>query len=76
MVQTKVFKSNQTQAVRLPKAVSFPDDVKDVNVVSIGNARLITPIDQSWDIWFDDKRATDDFMTERDQPRPQEREPL
>ncbi len=76
MVQTKVFKSNQTQAVRLPKAVSFPDDIKDVNVVSIGNARLITPVDQSWDVWFEDKRTTDDFMTDRDQPKPQERDRL
>lgn len=28
MTQETLFKSNQTQAVRLPKAVAFPDGVK------------------------------------------------
>lgn len=76
MIQTKVFKSNQTQAVRLPKAVSFPDSVKDVQVVSIGNSRLITPVNQTWDLWFEGKSVTSDFMDERDQPEAQERESL
>jgi antitoxin VapB len=33
MIQTNIFKSNQTQAVKLPKEVSMPDDVKEVDVV-------------------------------------------
>ena len=76
MIQTKLFKSNKTQAVRLPKPVAFPDNVKEVNIIAIGNTRLITPVDISWDVWFDDDKVTDDFMLERDQPMPQEREPL
>ena len=36
------FKSNQAQAVRLPKAVAFPDDVKKASVVVIGKSRLFT----------------------------------
>ena len=39
MVQTRVFKSNKSQAVRLPKAVEMPDGIKDVDVVAIGNTR-------------------------------------
>ena len=74
MVQTKVFKSNQSQAVRLPKSVALPEDIKDVQIVAIGNARLITPVDQSWDLWFDEINVTDDFMSRRDQPEVQERE--
>ena len=76
MIQTKVFKSNQTQAVRLPKAVLFPDSVKDVQIVSIGNSRLITTVDQSWDLWFEGKSVASNFMDERDQPEAQTRESL
>ncbi len=76
MVQTKVFKSNQSQAVRLPKAVAFPDDVKDVEIVVVGNSRIVTPINQSWDSWFDSQPVSDDFMIDREQPVSQERESL
>ena len=76
MIQTKLFKSNKTQAVRLPKPVALPDNVKEVSIIAIGNTRLITPVDISWDVWFDDDKVSDDFMLERDQPMPQEREPL
>ena len=76
MIQTKLFKSNQTQAVRLPKSVALPDNVKEVSIIAIGNTRLITPVDLSWDAWFDEANVTDDFMLEREQPAPQEREPL
>ncbi len=76
MIQTKVFKSNQSQAVRLPKAVAFPKDVKDVEIVVVGNSRIVTPINQSWDSWFDSEPVSDDFMTNREQPEYQERESL
>ena len=74
MIQTKVFKSNQSQAVRLPKSVALPENIKDVQIVAIGNTRLITPVDQSWDLWFDELDVTEDFMACRDQPKAQERE--
>ncbi len=32
MVKTTVFKSNRSQAVRLPKAVALPEDVKHVDI--------------------------------------------
>lgn len=74
MAQTKIFKSNQSQAVRLAKAVAFPDNVKDVEIVVIGNSRVITPVNETWDSWFDSPVADDDFMTDREQPVMQERE--
>lgn len=76
MIQTKVFKSNQSQAVRLPKAVAFPEDVKDVEIVVVGNSRIVTPVNQCWDSWFDSKPVSDDFMINREQPEYQERESL
>jgi len=68
MVNTKLFKSNQSQAVRLPKAVAFPIDVKEVEVVVIGNTRVIAPAHQLWDSWFDAAPVSDDFMGDREQP--------
>lgn len=69
-----VFKSNTSQAVRLPKAVALPDSVKQVDIVSIGRARLITPAGESWDSWFASDGASDDFMQARTQPEDQARE--
>jgi len=74
MEQGAVFQSNRSQAVRLPKAVALPDDVKRVDVVVVGRARVITPVGESWDSWFDGEGVTADFMTEREQPADQERE--
>lgn len=73
---TTLFKSNQTQAVRLPKAVALPDTVKKVDIVAIGNTRIITPAGESWDQWFDGPAASDDFMSDREQPAEQKRETL
>jgi len=47
-VQTKLFKSNRSQAVRLPKQIAFPESVKDVEITAIGSKRIIAPAGQSW----------------------------
>ena len=75
-IHTTVFKNNKTQAVRLPKAVALPEAIKKVDIVAIGNTRIITPAGESWDQWFDSRGVSDDFMPERDQPADQEREAL
>ena len=74
MVQTSVFKSNKSQAVRLPKTVEMPEDIKDVDVVAIGNTRIISPAGSAWDDWFDNSSVSDDFMESREQPKSQERD--
>lgn len=68
MEQGSVFQSNRSQAVRLPKSVALPADVKRVDIIVIGKARLITPAGESWDSWFSGEGVTDDFMSEREQP--------
>ena len=73
-METTVFKNNRSQAVRLPKAIALPESVKRVDVVAVGNTRIITPLGQSWDSWFDGPSVTADFMSEREQPAEQERE--
>ncbi len=74
MEQGAVFKSNRSQAIRLPKAAALPEDVKRVDVVAIGRARVITPAGEAWDSWFDGAGVSADFMAEREQPADQERE--
>lgn len=74
MEKTTVFKSNRSQAVRLPKAVALPEDVKHVDIVAIGRTRVITPAGESWDSWFNGDSVTADFMANREQPGEQLRE--
>ena len=74
MTTTTVFKSNRSQAVRLPKDVAFSEDVKKVDIVVVGNSRIITPSDSLWDDWFNEEGVSEDFMSERCQPENQTRE--
>ena len=73
-VKTKIFKSNRSQAVRLPKEVAFSDSVKDVEITAIGNKRIISPAGQAWDEWFDGAGVSGDFLTNREQPEDPHRE--
>lgn len=74
MISTTVFKSNRSQAVRLPKDVAFPEDVKRVDIIKVGNSRIISPSGSIWDDWFEGEGASDDFMASRSQPEQQKRE--
>ena len=67
-----LFKSNRSQAVRIPKELAFPDDVKEVHVLRIGKRLEIIPVGSLWDDFFD-REPNPDFP-ERDQPRAQERD--
>ena len=74
--KSTVFMSNRSQAVRLPKAVAFPEGVHQVEIIKLGTARLITPVGHRWDEYFNGPPASEDFMSERDQGVAEEREPL
>jgi antitoxin VapB len=77
MARSTVFTSNRSQAVRLPKAVAFPNDVHQVDVLKVGRARIIVPHGRRWDdLFLTGPRASEDFMTERKQPQAEDREPL
>ena len=77
MTRSTVFTSNRNQAVRLPKAVAFPEDVRQVDILKIGYSRVIVPQGKRWDDLFQNgPRASEDFMVERKQPPAEGREPL
>ena len=73
MNRTGVFLTNRSQAVRLRKDVAFPPEVKDVVVFRSGRARVIAPVGSAWDDFFDSPGID---LAPREQPPPQEREPL
>jgi|ERR1700678_110325 antitoxin VapB len=52
MTRTKLFRSNRSQAVRLPKGLAFPDSVKEVRIVREGQRRVIVPSSAVWDDFF------------------------
>jgi len=77
MARSTVFISNRSQAVRLPKAMAFPEGVHQVEIIRLGNARLITPVGRRWDEFFiGGPQVSDDFMTEREQLSAEDRDPL
>jgi antitoxin VapB len=71
MTRTTVFQSNRSQAVRLPKDVAFPEDVRDVTILRDGARRIIVPADRTWEDFF---AAPGIDLGERGQPPIQERE--
>jgi antitoxin VapB len=43
MTTAKVFRSGNSQAVRLPRAVRFPEDVREVTVIRDGDRLVLEP---------------------------------
>jgi len=75
MKMAKLFKNGQSQAVRLPKEYRF--EGTQVFIKRVGNAVLLLPEQDSWQLLFDSLGLfSDDFMESRDQPEQQEREEL
>ena len=71
MTRTTLFLSNRSQAVRLPKDVAFPEEVRSVTILREGKRRIIVPTEVLWDEFFE---ATGIDLGERDQPPEQARE--
>ncbi|MDH0033099.1 MULTISPECIES: type II toxin-antitoxin system VapB family antitoxin [Acinetobacter] len=60
---TSIFMNNRTQAVRLPSVYRFSEQTQKVFVRQMGVERVISPVDQVWDSFFDnpDLTVSDDF---------------
>lgn len=75
MTSSTVFTTNRSQAVRLPKAVAFPEGVHQVDILKVGRSRVIVPRGKRWDdLFLNGPRVSEDFMSERQQPAVEERE--
>lgn len=75
MKTAKLFKNGDSQAVRLPKEFRLAGD--EVFIKRMGNAIVLLPKSQSWDTLIASlSKFSDDFMTDREQPPQQHREPF
>jgi len=69
----KLFKNGGSQAVRLPADFRFPGD--EVIIERVGDTVILRPKPTNWDAFFARKtKVPADFMTERNDPAPQDRE--
>ena len=77
--EAAVFKSNRSQAVRIPKELAFPDGVKKVTITPVeGGGLLIKPkAGKDWAAYFARPSLADpDFLEDRMQGEAEEREPF
>ena len=71
----KLFKNGRSQAVRLPKEFRFEEE--EVFIWREGNRVVLSPKSKSWREFFDEiPLPSDDFMNERIDLLPQDREGL
>jgi antitoxin VapB len=71
LARTTLFQTNRSQAVRLPKEVAFPPEVREVVILRDGARRIIAPAQSAWDDFFDSPGVD---IGDRDQPPVQPRE--
>jgi len=69
----KIFMNGRSQAIRLPKEFRFNTD--EVFITKQGQNIIITPKKPTWDEFFDCESVfSDDYLNERDDTQPQERD--
>jgi antitoxin VapB len=73
MTQSRIHKSKNMQTLRLPKGVAFPDHVTHVTITRRGNARIITPVGDTWEDFFASPPIDSDFLKGGKRPSPQVR---
>jgi len=78
--EAAVFKSNRSQAIRIPKDLAFAEDVKKVTITPTEDGGLlIKPAKpgKDWAAYFARPSLADpDFLADRDQGVAEEREPF
>ena len=74
--EVAIFRSNRSQAVRIPKDMEFPDDLKKVLVRRVGKAIMLVPKGAEWDVFLSMLPADSDFMAPADPLPPDDIAPL
>lgn len=75
----KLFMNGRSQAVRLPRDYRFDCDEVFIRKDPVSGDVIISKKPESWDGFFEllaETDVPDDFLLDRDQSTPQEREPL
>lgn len=72
---SRLFRSNRSQAVRIPKEMEFPASVSDVDVIEHGIVRILVPKKLSVEEWIRfGPRLSEDFPSDIEDLPPQERD--
>jgi antitoxin VapB len=60
---SSIFMNNRTQSVRLPSVYRFSSQTEKVFVRMVGVERIISPVENIWDSFFDNSElvASSDF---------------
>jgi antitoxin VapB len=67
--------NNRTQTVTMPPGFRFPETVREVYIRREGENVILTPRPTSWSTFFaSGLKASPDFLNEREQQQPRERE--
>lgn len=67
MEKTKIFKSGNSFAVRLPKNYRLEED--EVFISKVGDSIILTPVKKGWKSMLDSlSKFSDDYLEERIQP--------
>lgn len=75
--RASIFRNGANQAVRLPQELRFPQEVKEVRIRKQGDSLVLSPIRPDWASFFAMKvDVPEDFLADRGDSPPQEREPL
>ncbi len=75
MDRAKLFKNGQSQAVRLPRHLRF--DGTEVYARKLGTAVILLPVKDPWGPFREGLAGfSEDFLADRGQPPPDEREGL
>lgn len=71
--KAKLFQNGGSQAVRLP--AEYRIDGEEVQIEKIGNTLVLRPVKRNWSEFFSNpNKAPDDFLQDRNDEPPQERE--
>ena len=75
MKTARLFVNGRSQAVRLPKDCRFPGS--DVYIKKLHGVVMLIPMDDPWaSLVHSLEHFSDDFMSTREQPTHQSREPM
>lgn len=75
MATAKVFRSGNSQAVRLPKEIIL--DTKEVEIFMRGDEIILRPKPQNWESYFkNSRRFTPDFPDSIEDFQPEERDDI
>ena len=71
----RLFRSNRSQAVRIPKGLEFPASVSDVDIIEHGVVRILVPKKLSMRDWIKfGPRLSEDFNADIEDLPPDDRD--